>query len=85
MPVEVWEWRRPETESRPAGERSLPAHTTRPPLWLADRSRRSCCLTKRRQVAPFVGLIERMFDVDDIPGIDLGCPMLANQRAESFV
>lgn len=85
MPVEVWGWPRLEREPQLGAGKSQAAHTTTSPPLLADPSRPSRSLAKRRQVSPFVRLIKWMSVIDLIPRVDLGCSMPGHQRAESFV
>jgi hypothetical protein len=61
------------------------ACTTRPLPALADRSRGGRRLSKGGQVAPLIGLIERMIVVGGVGGVDLGGTISRNQSAKGLI
>jgi hypothetical protein len=74
-----------ETRPPPGAGRSRPSHTTTAHHGLAAYSRRRRCGSPRRQISPFVGLVDGMLVVGGIACIYLGGTMTMQQCGESRI
>src|SRR5258705_4946153 len=74
-----------ETTPPPGAGRSRPSHTTTAHHGLAAHSRRRRCSSPRRQISPFVRLVDGMLVVGGIARIYLGGTMTMQQCGESRI
>ena len=81
----VAESRHPGKAPRLADDPPRQAHTTRPRLSQAARSRRAGDLAERRNVAPVIGLVDWVFVVGGVGSVDLDLAMPGQERTERFV
>lgn len=76
---------RRETRRQPGVGRSRASRTTTPPRGPAARSRGSRCLPEGRQIAPLVGLAERVLVVGGVACVHLGGTIPGEQRSQGLV